>query len=1209
VSSPPVTSHPGPRLTSRFWQTSAPLVSALVGFTALLGWWLDLPALRGGLAVTAIHPFTAAIFLLGGVSLWCSSLESPTAWQRRLGQGCSFLALLLPGLKLGQLVFGWTLAVDQLLFRGRLALLQSNGPKPITAGVAVLFLLIGVALLTARSRNEMWRQLSRFIGMLFAFLATLMLVAYVNGWISAAGAASASGSSSGALGSLLGFAGLAAGVIVASTQRGQGLPEDSDSRALRQRVNLAFVVAVIILILTSGVSIWSSRLSRRADRLQDASSSRRAHLVELWSTLSAAEAGRRGYLSTGKAELLEPYRDALAGFPRALREAEILMGRDTMQSRRLAALQPLVEAGLGLIAEARDREGPGGGPQARVIGRAGRGKQILDEIQGTLSSMVAEEDQRIATWNGRLQAGDRIALLTNVIAGLLAVGFLMLAGFVINQGFVKRGQAEASMRESDRRQSQIIDLIPDMVFLKEPKELRFARFNRAGEELLGFSREELVGRRTSEFFPEEDAREYEACDRAVLASDEVLEIPEEVVQTRNRGKRIFYTKKVAVRDERGHPLFLLGISQDITERKHAEAERDRFFTLSLDMLCIANADGYFKRLNPAFTQTLGWSLEELVARPFLDFVHPDDRAATLREVERQTVTGEEVLQFENRYLHRDGSWRVLSWKSVPFPGGLMYATARDVTKLREAEAALRKSTEAAEAANRSKSDFLAKMSHELRTPLNSIIGFSEILEDQSVGPLTEKQRRYVANVLMSGRNLLQLINDILDLSKVEAGRMELVRCEFDVATALDQIRGIVTALADKKRLTVQVKVRETLPLILADQAKFKQIMFNLLGNAIKFTPEGGRIEISARKLAGSDLQTATDSLEVSIADSGVGIPPEDQERVFGEFEQSKHGSGPGQQGTGLGLALTRKLVELHGGRVSLESEVGRGSTFRFTLPYPIAETHPESPAVRVRPVSADAPLVLVIDNDPRARDLIRHYLQEHGYRAESAASGEEAIRLAQLLRPAAITLDILLPDRDGLQILAQLKSEPHTRNIPVVVVSVTDRHELGFSLGAADWLVKPIQGNALIAALERTSRKPQSGRSRRVLVIDDEPTAIEYVKELLEQRDFAVLTASGGRAGIDVALTRHPDLIILDLLMPEVNGFDVVTALREDPVARQIPILILTAMDLTSADVRRLGYSVQALVAKNGPGDLLGELARILPAPLEQLEAGAGPPQ
>ncbi|HEV8598071.1 MAG TPA: response regulator [Gemmatimonadales bacterium] len=1190
----------GPRLNAGIARGAA-AVALSVGLAGLLGWWLDLPVLRGGSARGTLHPFTAELFLLGGAAIWCWTAARPTRWLHRLGLGCVMLALLLPALKLGQLIFGWTFAVDQLLFPARLALLESGGPRPVTASAAAIYLLMGVALLSVRSRSETGRQFSRFIGLLFALLATLMLLTYLNRWVTNAGAAG-----SGGLGTLLGFAGLSAGLLAVSAARRESAPEDSDSRALRWRVNLAFVVAVGILVLTGGTSIWSTARARRAEAMRQASTLRRTALARLLLSVQDAETGERGFLLTGDVAFLEPYRVALDSVPAQLARTKLLFGADSGQVSRLIALDSLLEASLAHLAYTVNLQDSGRHAAAIDQVRSGVGRQAMDRIRNVSGVLFAQEDSSIQAWSAQLGRDARVSFLTTVTAALLALCFLVLAGAAINRGFRKRAFAEAALQQNERRQSLIIDLLPDMVFLKEPRELRFARFNKAGEELLGFTSEELVGRRTTEFFPEEDAREYEACDRAVLASNEVLEIPEEIVQTRNRGKRVLFTKKVAVRDERGQPLFLLGISQDITERKQLEAERDRFFTLSLDMLCIAKSDGYFKRLNPAFTQTLGWSVEELLERPFLEFVHPDDRAATLREVERQTIAGEDVLHFENRYQHKDGSWRTLSWKSVPYPGGLMYATARDVTELREAEAALRRSTEAAEAANRAKSAFLAKMSHELRTPLNSIIGFSEILEDESVGPLTEKQRRYVSNVLLSGRNLLQLINDILDLSKVEAGRMELVTSEFEVAAALDQILGIVTALADKKRLSVQVSVPEALPLILADQAKFKQILFNLLGNAIKFTPEGGRIAILARRVAGSGPHEETEWLEVSVADTGVGVPLEDQERIFGEFEQSRGGSGHPQQGTGLGLALTKKLVELHGGQLSLESEVGRGSTFRFTLPYSAVggPAHPAKDKAASGGNSPTAPLVLVIDNDRGARDLIQHYLQEHGYRAVCAASGEEAIRLTGVVHPAAITLDILLPDRDGLQILAQLKSEPQTRNIPVVVVSVTDRHELGFSLGAADWLVKPIQGKALIAALERSMGNATLGQSRRALVIDDEPAAMEYVRELLEQRDYAVLTASGGRAGIDLALTRHPDLIILDLLMPEVNGFEVVRALREDPVARHIPILILTAMDLTSADIRRLGSSVQGLVAKGGPGDLLSELARICPPP--QAPVGAG---
>jgi CheY-like chemotaxis protein/anti-sigma regulatory factor (Ser/Thr protein kinase) len=489
------------------------------------------------------------------------------------------------------------------------------------------------------------------------------------------------------------------------------------------------------------------------------------------------------------------------------------------------------------------------------------------------------------------------------------------------------------------------------------------------------------------------------------------------------------------------------------------------------------------------------------------------------------------------------------------------------------------------------------MSHELRTPLNSIIGFSEILEDGGAGALNDKQQRYVANVLLSGRNLLQLINDILDLAKVEAGRMELMPSEFDVRAALEQVRAIVATLADRKHLEVRLQIADEVSLLTGDQAKFKQILYNLLGNAIKFTPDGGRVEVTARLVTLPESGGTGNALEVAVADTGIGISPEDLNRIFNEFEQVT-GVQRDQEGTGLGLALTRKLVELHGGRVWVQSTIGRGSTFRFTIPAPAARAEAGEPAqvpVGAARMDQEGPLVLVIDNDSGARDLLTHYLAEAGYCVESAGSGEEAIRLVQSLRPAAITLDMLLPDRDGLLILAQLKGDPDTRGIPIVVVSVTDRRELGFSLGAADWLVKPIQKAALLSALDRTVTRPRSGEPT-ILVVDDEPATVEYLRELLGQRGFAVLSAAGGRAGIELALSRNPDVILLDLMMPEVNGFDVVRALREHPEARQIPILILTGMDLTREDAARLGSSVQAVVAKGGPERLLAELARICPA-------------
>ena len=360
-----------------------------------------------------------------------------------------------------------------------------------------------------------------------------------------------------------------------------------------------------------------------------------------------------------------------------------------------------------------------------------------------------------------------------------------------------------------------------------------------------------------------------------------------------------------------------------SERQEVEKERDCFFTLTLDMLCIAGFDGYFKRLNPTWTKTLGYSTDELLAVPFIEFVHPDDREATMAETQK-LAEGKEVISFENRYRCQDGSYRWFLWAATIYQEKeLIYATARDITRRKERETELLEARDLAEAASQAKSQFLASMSHELRTPLNAIIGFSEILRDQTFGPLNDKQSQYAGNIHHSGKHLLQLINDILDLAKIEAGRQELETARFDPLAAVRDVQAIVRSLAAKKDIAIAIESAE-LPVLEADPTKFKQILYNLLSNAIKFTPAGGRVVVRAE---------VNGAMRFAVEDSGIGIAAEDQQRVFGTFEQIDSSYGRQQQGTGLGLALTRQLVELHRGRIWVESEGrGQGSTFTFELP-------------------------------------------------------------------------------------------------------------------------------------------------------------------------------------------------------------------------------------------------------------------------------------
>jgi CheY-like chemotaxis protein/anti-sigma regulatory factor (Ser/Thr protein kinase) len=482
------------------------------------------------------------------------------------------------------------------------------------------------------------------------------------------------------------------------------------------------------------------------------------------------------------------------------------------------------------------------------------------------------------------------------------------------------------------------------------------------------------------------------------------------------------------------------------------------------------------------------------------------------------------------------------------------------------------------AANQAKSDFLASMSHELRTPLNAIIGFSELMreEPQVDGAMTVPPE-WVEHIHRSGQHLLGLINDVLDLSKIEAGRIDLLLEPVDIGQAVGDAVAGVRALADRKQLRLR-SVSEHV-VVEVDRGRLRQILYNLLSNAIKFTAPSGDVTIETR--------AAGNEVEITVTDTGIGIAPDDQLRVFDEFTQVGDPD-MRQGGSGLGLALTRRLVQAHGGRIELESSIGAGARFRVTLPRAATPADepapvPSAPGMLERAIArqpAPGSYVLVIEDDPGAVRLLRTYLEGAGYSVRAATDGETGLLQARKSPPAAIVLDVLLPGIDGWEVLRTLKADPLVRDVPVIIATVVEEHGVGLALGAVDYFLKPVARSALLDRLARHAAGEPEPAGIHILAVDDDPAALDLVQAILKPEGYEVTPAASGQEALAMVRADSFDFVICDLLMQDLDGFEVVAQLNADDRMRDVPILILTAHDLSEAEKERLNGHIVGIVRK-----------------------------
>ena len=550
--------------------------------------------------------------------------------------------------------------------------------------------------------------------------------------------------------------------------------------------------------------------------------------------------------------------------------------------------------------------------------------------------------------------------------------------------------------------------------------------------------------------------------------------------------------------------------------------------------------------------------------------------------------------------YADNRWIRVSERKTD--DGSTVAVYTDITELKRRE-------QEAEEANHAKSQFLANMSHELRTPLNAVIGITEMLmedaeelgQDDFIDPLQRISR--------AGKHLLNLINEILDLSKIEAGKIEMNIEEFDLSAMINDLTTTVSPLAEKNGNELVVTCEDNLGAISADQTRMRQIILNLLSNACKFT-ENGRVSLEAISAG----PKPDDWVTVSVSDTGIGLSPEQIERLFEEFSQADSSTTRRFGGTGLGLAISRRLARMMGGDIDVVSSLGKGATFTLRIPRAAKAVSelaggesPETEMPAVRLEQADHPRVLVVDDDRTARELMRVMLAKEGYDVLTAASGREGLELARKFNPSVITLDVIMPELDGWDFLKEIKSDESTAAIPVIMATILEKPDRGFALGASEYLTKPIDREKLKQLLQKYH--PHE-RIPEVLVVEDDPTARSILRSIFTESGWKVTEAENGSVGISRLTDAQPDFIILDLLMPEMDGFEFLERLRQLPDFGAVPVVVLTAADLTPEDHLRLNGGVKQIILKTGLSrqELLKQLSQMISENTRRLsiEAASG---
>ncbi len=713
--------------------------------------------------------------------------------------------------------------------------------------------------------------------------------------------------------------------------------------------------------------------------------------------------------------------------------------------------------------------------------------------------------------------------------------------------------------------------------------------------VFGLAAEAAIGRSYHELLHPADA-DIESA-RWLQIAVEVGSATYETVCQRSDGATLYMDASINAVREGTVLRYLVVTKKDVSELKYRRAARlveSRFGALleaAPDAIVIVDRTGRIAAVNAQAEELFAWRRIEMLGKP-VELLVPD----RFREMHldhghgyfaapraRPMKSGLELLA-----RRRDGTEFPVEISLSPLDteeGVLVTAAIRDVSDRKEQYRRVQE-------ANRLKSEFPANMSHELRTPLNGIIGFAELMHDGKVGPIGETQKEYLGDILTSAQHLLQLINDVLDLSKVESGKVDFHPQALQLATLIGEVRDILRTLAAQKRITVETTTAPEVAQIVTDPAKLKQVLYNYLSNAIKFTPEGGHVAVRARA-------EGMDQVRLEVEDSGIGIRAEDMSRLFVEFQQLDTSAAKKYPGTGLGLALTKRIVESQGGRVEVKSTPGVGSVFAVVLPSPalatvsaVAVEDPATPS----PARSNAPRILVVEDNPDDRRWLISTLTRAGYAVESVSSGLAAVERARQVRFDGVTVDLILPDMSGREVLRAIRAGGPNVDTPVIVVSVVSERGVSAGFRVSDFLVKPVEMGTLVEAVRHAVGPAVT--DHRVLVVDDNQADGKLAEQSLRTGGFGVLTFADAKSALAQAEREEPAAVVLDLLMPEMDGFEFLHRFRSRKPNRLTPVIVWSGKEITAADRARLREGVQAVVTKNASGSgLLAEIRAHVPLP------------